>query len=52
MPNFDGNGPLRRGRVTGRGRGVCTKNNRVCQDTSCDEMPETRNNRKQPEPGK
>jgi hypothetical protein len=24
MPNFDGNGPLRRGRVIGRGRGPCS----------------------------
>jgi hypothetical protein len=23
MPNFDGNGPLKRGRVIGRGRGSC-----------------------------
>jgi hypothetical protein len=24
MPNFDGTGPLRRGRIIGRGRGACT----------------------------
>jgi len=23
MPNFDGNGPLKRGRLIGRGRGPC-----------------------------
>jgi hypothetical protein len=26
MPNFDGTGPLKRGRVIGRGRGFCKKN--------------------------
>jgi len=25
MPNFDGTGPLKRGRVIGRGRGPCGK---------------------------
>jgi hypothetical protein len=25
MPNYDGTGPLRRGRVVGRGRGRCTQ---------------------------
>lgn len=25
MPNFDGTGPLRRGRVIGRGQGPCGK---------------------------
>jgi len=25
MPNFDGKGPLKRGRVIGRGRGSCGK---------------------------
>jgi hypothetical protein len=29
MPNFDGTGPLKRGRIIGRGRGPC-KN---CSDT-------------------
>ena len=24
MPDFNGNGPLKRGRVIGRGRGFCT----------------------------
>jgi len=26
MPNFDGTGPLKRGRMIGRGRGSCGKN--------------------------
>ncbi|MGP8254492.1 MAG: DUF5320 family protein [Methanoregula sp.] len=26
MPNFDGTGPLKRGRLIGRGRGPCRKN--------------------------
>ncbi len=26
MPNFDGTGPLKRGRVIGRGLGPCKKN--------------------------
>jgi hypothetical protein len=25
MPNFDGTGPLKRGRIIGRGRGSCGK---------------------------
>ncbi|OPY36391.1 MAG: hypothetical protein A4E35_01930 [Methanoregula sp. PtaU1.Bin051] len=25
MPNFDGRGPLKRGRVIGRGRGFCSQ---------------------------
>ena len=36
MPNFDGKGPLKRGRVIGRGRGICKANDLECQDTSCD----------------
>jgi hypothetical protein len=27
MPNFDGTGPLKRGRIIGRGRGPCKKRN-------------------------
>ena len=27
MPDFDGTGPLRRGRAIGRGLGPCTKSN-------------------------
>ncbi|MFA4859699.1 hypothetical protein [Methanoregula sp.] len=30
MPNFDGNGPLKRGRVIGRGRGPCTPGDTGC----------------------
>jgi hypothetical protein len=35
MPNFDGNGPLKRGRAVGRGPGPCEKNE-VC--TSCERI--------------
>jgi hypothetical protein len=32
MPNYDGTGPLRRGRVIGRGTGPCKKaDDTVCQ---------------------
>jgi hypothetical protein len=30
MPNFDGNGPLKRGRVIGRGLGPCNRNAAAC----------------------
>ena len=30
MPNFDGNGPLKRGRVIGRGLGHCNRNADPC----------------------
>jgi hypothetical protein len=46
MPNFDGKGPLKRGRVIGRSRGVCSKSDRECKDTSRDDEPETNDNRK------
>lgn len=46
MPNFDGKGPLKRGRVIGRGRGACTKNDPECKDTSRDAEPETDDSRK------
>ena len=33
MPDFDGTGPLKRGRVIGRGRGACKKDDEcsACQ---------------------
>ena len=30
MPNFDGKGPLKRGRVIGRGRGPCKQSTEGC----------------------
>ncbi len=30
MPNFDGNGPLKRGRIIGRGRGSCKQTGAEC----------------------
>lgn len=30
MPNFDGNGPLKRGRIIGRGRGPCKQTGAEC----------------------
>jgi hypothetical protein len=31
MPNFDGAGPLKRGRIIGRGQGSCRKSADGCQ---------------------
>jgi hypothetical protein len=31
MPNYDGTGPLKRGRVIGRGMGPCRKNAAGCR---------------------
>ena len=31
MPNFDGTGPLKRGRIIGRGLGPCKKCNDGCE---------------------
>jgi len=38
MPDFDGTGPLKRGRVIGRGRGPCGKKaqNDPCDNTEQD----------------
>jgi len=41
MPNFNGKGPLNRGRVIGRGRGPCKKGDPPREDESCGEKPET-----------
>jgi hypothetical protein len=39
MPNFDGNGPLKCGRLIGRGRGPCTENTPDCaQENSTPEI--------------
>ena len=32
MPGYDGKGPLKRGRLIGRGRGVCGKNTEGCRE--------------------
>jgi len=47
MPDFDGKGPLKRGRVIGRGRGACMKIDCECrEDMSRDDEPETNESRK------
>ena len=47
MPNFDGNGPLKRGRVIGRGHGACMNINcESKEDTSRDDESETNESRK------
>ncbi len=38
MPNFDGNGPLKRGRVIGRGLGPCRRSDDGCD---CCTEPQT-----------
>jgi Family of unknown function (DUF5320) len=45
MPNFDGTGPLKRGRVIGRGLGACKKST-VCN--VCNRNAETNNNDEKP----
>lgn len=42
MPNFDGNGPLKRGRIIGRGRGSCKQTSPECprEDTNPDNRHE------------
>jgi hypothetical protein len=34
MPDFDGTGPMKRGRVIGRGQGHCRKHDGSCQQQS------------------
>jgi hypothetical protein len=42
MPNFDGTGPLKRGRLIGRGRGVCMQNASGCRKRDMNpKSPET-----------
>ena len=36
MPNFDGTGPLKRGRVIGRGQGNCRKGTEGCRHRNSD----------------
>jgi hypothetical protein len=36
MPNFDGTGPLKRGRVIGRGQGNCRKSYDGCRQRASD----------------
>jgi hypothetical protein len=40
MPNFDGTGPLKRGRVIGRGLGPCSRRDERCERQSCDAEPD------------
>ena len=46
MPNFDGKGPLKRGRVIGRGRGPCRQGVPAQEDTSCSDNEEPKNKQK------
>ena len=39
MPDFDGNGPLKRGRVIGRGLGSCKTCNAGCECQALSEEP-------------
>ena len=39
MPNFDGTGPLNRGRVIGRGQGHCRQTVEGCPRKDAPEMP-------------
>jgi hypothetical protein len=38
MPNFDGKGPLKRGRVIGRGLGSCSQSAWKCSRKDADEQ--------------
>ena len=46
MPNFDGTGPLKRGRVIGRGQGPCNQSATGCSRK--DSEQETRHDNKIP----
>jgi hypothetical protein len=50
MPNFDGNGPLKRGRVIGRGRGPCRQSTGECprKDTDPEILTENETPEHQP----
>jgi hypothetical protein len=39
MPNFDGAGPLKRGRVIGRGLGPCRIRDEGCERRTLDDEP-------------
>jgi len=41
MPNFDGTGPLKRGRVIGRGRGPCKTGDEGCRSKTVPDEPDT-----------
>ena len=43
MPNFDGTGPLKRGRVIGRERGVCKKGTEDCTQNAENRKTPVRN---------
>lgn len=43
MPNFDGKGPLKRGRVIGRGRGPCGQDGREQEESDHSDGPEPEN---------
>ncbi|MDP3564283.1 MAG: hypothetical protein Q8R70_07300 [Methanoregula sp.] len=43
MPNFDGNGPLKRGRVIGRGQGSCRQGTDDCTRKEEDQKTPVRN---------
>jgi hypothetical protein len=47
MPNFDGAGPLKRGRVIGCGRGVCKQPVEECRQK--DSEPENPDRKENPE---
>jgi hypothetical protein len=46
MPNFDGNGPLKRGRIIGRGQGPCPQRNEDDRLQTCDAEPDAREKQK------
>ena len=39
MPNYDGTGPLKRGRLIGRGRGPCRQSHGSCTQKTTDGEP-------------
>ncbi|HNX18060.1 MAG TPA: DUF5320 family protein [Methanoregula sp.] len=39
MPDFDGTGPLKRGRVIGRGRGPCKQQSEGCSQKNEIQVP-------------
>ncbi|MFA5347869.1 MAG: DUF5320 family protein [Methanoregula sp.] len=43
MPNFDGTGPLKRGRIIGRGRGPCRNCAEGCKQKAEDRKSPVRN---------
>lgn len=43
MPNFDGTGPLKRGRAIGRGQGPCGKEGAYPDCSNCPKRSEEKN---------